>query len=162
MSNLNVIKLTTDRLKLDLIPELGGRINKLVFNEFHILRPFEIQSIKPLQSYKGGNFCLVPFSNRIKNSKFNFNQLELKLAKNDPPNAIHGHAYLGKWNILKKTESSAVIAYKHFANKLVSQILRFCFLLPISIVFCVDFKEFGFEIINFFRFVSTTTDFTLP
>ena len=117
MSYLNVIKLTTDRLKLDLIPELGGRINKLVFNEFHILRPFQIQSIKPLQSYKGGNFCLVPFSNRIKNSKFNFNQLELKLAKNDPPNAIHGHAYLGKWNILEKTESSAVIVYKHLANK---------------------------------------------
>jgi len=117
MSYLNVIKLTTDRLKLHLIPELGGRINKLVFNEFHILRPFQIQSIKPLQSYKGGNFCLVPFSNRIKNSKFNFNQLELKLAKNDPPNAIHGHAYLGKWNILKKTESSAVIVYKHLANK---------------------------------------------
>ena len=117
MSYLNVIKLTTDRLKLDLIPELGGRINKLVFNEFHILRPFQIQSIKPLQSYKGGNFCLVPFSNRIKNSKFNFNQLELKLAKNDPPNTIHGHAYLGKWNILEKTESSAVIVYKHLANK---------------------------------------------
>ena len=117
MSYLNVIKLTTDRLKLDLIPELGGRINKLVFNEFHIFRPFQIQNKKPLQSYKGGNFCLVPFSNRIKNSRFNFNQLEFKLAKNDPPNAIHGHAYLGKWNILKKTKSSAVIAYKHLANK---------------------------------------------
>jgi len=117
MSYLNVIKLKTDRLKLDLIPELGGRINKLVFNEFHILRPFQIQKIKPLQSYKGGNFCLVPFSNRIKDSKFNFNQLQLKLAKNDPPNAIHGHAYLGKWNILKKTENSAVIVYKHLANK---------------------------------------------
>ena len=61
MSYLNVIKLTTDRLKLDLIPELGGRINKLVFNEFQIFRPFQIQNIKPLQSYKGGNFCLVPF-----------------------------------------------------------------------------------------------------
>ena len=72
MSYLNVIKLTTDRLKLDLIPELGGRINKLVFDEFHIFHPFQIQSIKPLQSYKGGNFCLVPFSNRIKNSKFNY------------------------------------------------------------------------------------------
>ena len=119
---LNVViigfdKWKINRLKLDLLPELGGRINKLVFNEFHILRPFQIQNNKPLQSYKGGNFCLVPFSNRIKNSRFNFNQLEFKLAKNDPPNAIHGHAYLGKWNILKKTESSAVIAYKHFANK---------------------------------------------
>ena len=118
MSYLNVIKLTTDRLKLDLIPELGGRISKLVFNEFHIFRPFQIQNKKPLQSYKGGNFCLVPFSNRIKNSRFNFNQLEFKLTKNDPPNAIHGHAYLGKWNILEKTENSAVIAYKHLANKL--------------------------------------------
>jgi len=116
MSYSNVIKLTTDRLKLDLLPELGGRINKLVFNEFDIFHPLQIQDIKPIQSYKGGCFSLVPFSNRIKNSRFNFNQFEYILTKNDPPNAIHGHAYLGKWNVLKKTDSSAVIVYKHLAN----------------------------------------------
>ena len=117
MSYSNVIKLKTDRLKLDLLPELGGRVNKLVFNEFDIFLPFQTQVIKPLQSYKGGSFSLVPFSNRIKNSRFNFNQLEYNLIKNDPPNAIHGHAYLEKWNVLKKTDSSAVIVYKHLANK---------------------------------------------
>tara|TARA_B100000900_G_scaffold118082_1_gene99531 strand:+ start:843 stop:1733 length:891 start_codon:yes stop_codon:yes gene_type:complete len=116
MSYSNVIKLTTDRLKLDLLPELGGRINKLVFNEFDIFLPLQIQDIKPIQTYKGGCFSLVPFSNRIKNSRFNFNQFEYILTKNDPPNAIHGHAYLGKWNVLKKTDSSAVIVYKHLAN----------------------------------------------
>ena len=78
MSYSNVINLLTDRLKLNLLPELGGRVNQLVFNEFDIFFPFQIQVIKPLQSYKGGSFCLVPFSNRIKNSKFNFNQLEYK------------------------------------------------------------------------------------
>jgi len=113
----NVINLITDKLKLDLLPEFGGRINKLVFNEFDIFLPFQTQVIKPLQTYKGGSFSLVPFSNRIKNSTFNFNQLEYKLAMNDPPNAIHGHAYLGKWNVLKKTDSSAVIVYKHLAKK---------------------------------------------
>ena len=117
MSYSNVINLLTDRLKLDLLPELGGRVNKLVFNEFDIFFPFQTQVIKPLQSYKGGSFSLVPFSNRIKNSRFNFNQLEYKLVKNDPPNAIHGHAYLGKWNVLKKTNSSVVIVYKHLANQ---------------------------------------------
>ena len=116
MSYSNVIKLATDRLKLDLLPELGGRINKLVFNEFDIFLPLQIQDIKPIQTYKGGCFSLVPFSNRIKNSRFNFNQFEYILTKNDPPNAIHGHAYLGKWNVLKKTDSSAVIVYKHLAN----------------------------------------------
>ena len=116
MSYSNVIKLATDRLKLDLLPELGGRINKLVFNEFDIFLPLQIQNKKPIQTYKGGCFSLVPFSNRIKNSRFNFNQFEYILTKNDPPNAIHGHAYLGKWNVLKKTDSSAVIVYKHLAN----------------------------------------------
>ena len=116
MSYSNVIKLATDRLKLDLLPELGGRINKLVFNEFDIFLPLQIQDIKPIQTYKGGCFSLVPFSNRIKNSRFNFNQFEYILTKNDPPNAIHGHAYLGKWDVLKKTDSSVVIVYKHLAN----------------------------------------------
>ena len=39
MSYSNVIKLITDRLKLELLPELGGRVNKLVFNEFDIFLP---------------------------------------------------------------------------------------------------------------------------
>ena len=51
MSYSNVINLLTDRLKLDLLPELGGRVNQLVFNEFDIFFPFQIQVIKPLQSY---------------------------------------------------------------------------------------------------------------
>ena len=57
MSYLNVIKLTTERLKLDLIPELGGRISKLVFNEFHIFRPFQIQNKISLQSYHEAMIC---------------------------------------------------------------------------------------------------------
>ena len=51
MSYSNVIKLITDRLKLELFPELGGRVNKLVFNEFDIFLPFQTQVLKPLKSY---------------------------------------------------------------------------------------------------------------
>ena len=45
MSYSNVIKLKTDRLKLDLLPKLGGRINKLVFNEFDIFHPLQIHRL---------------------------------------------------------------------------------------------------------------------
>ena len=55
MSYSNVIKLITDRLKLELLPELGGRVNKLVYNEFDIFLPFQTQVIKPIQSYN----CLL-------------------------------------------------------------------------------------------------------
>ncbi len=117
MNYLNIIKLRNNKLALDLLPEIGGRIKKLVFDKFDIFHPFQIEDTKPSQPYKGGSFCLVPFSNRIKNSKFNFNQLELNLTKNDPPNAIHGHAYLGTWSVLKITKKSVVIVYKHFPNQ---------------------------------------------
>jgi aldose 1-epimerase len=63
--------------------------------------------------FKGGSFPLVPFSNRIKNAKFNFNELEYNLNQNAFPHAIHGHGYLSEWSIVERSNASAKIIYRH-------------------------------------------------
>ena len=103
MNTLKVITLQNNKIKLDLLPEIGGRISSLICDDFHVLRPIPLHDIKSLYLYKGGSFPLVPFSNRIKNAKFKFNELEYNLTQNAFPHAIHGHGYLSEWRILEQT-----------------------------------------------------------
>ena len=118
MKTLKVITLQNRKIKLDLLPEIGGRISSFIYDSFHVLRPIPLIDPKSIHMFKGGSFSLVPFSNRIKNGKFNFNKLEYNLIQNDFPHAIHGHGYLSNWTISEQSNSSAVIIYRHKANKL--------------------------------------------
>ena len=67
MNNLKIIKLKNSNTKLNILPDYGGKISNLSFDGFEVLRPIPTDNIELLKSYKGGNFALVPFSNRIKN-----------------------------------------------------------------------------------------------
>ena len=118
MKTLKVITLQNKKIKLNLLPEIGGRISSLIFDDFHVLRPIPLHDIKSLFLYKGGSFPLVPFSNRIKNAKFKFNESEFNLNQNAFPHAIHGHGYLSEWSILEQTNASAKIIYRHHGGKL--------------------------------------------
>ena len=114
--NLQVITLKDKSIELNILPQIGGRISSFIFDDFHILRPLSLDSINSGNSLKGGCFPLVPFSNRIKNAKFNFNGLKLQLNQNDFPHAIHGHGYLKKWTVSEQTKSSLTIIYHHQEN----------------------------------------------
>jgi aldose 1-epimerase len=85
MKILKVITLQNKKIKLDLLPEIGGRISSLIFDDFHVLRPIPLYDLKSIQLFKGGSFSLAPFSNRIKNAKFRFNGLEYGANEKLPP-----------------------------------------------------------------------------
>ena len=118
MNTLKVITLQNNKIKLDLLPEIGGRISSLICDDFDVLRPIPLHDLKSLHLFKGGSFPLVPFSNRIKNAKFNFNELEYNLNQNAFPHAIHGHGYLSEWSIVERSNASAKIIYRHQPDKL--------------------------------------------
>lgn len=118
MNTLKVITLQNNKIKLDLLPEIGGRISSLICDDFHVLRPIPVHDLKSIHLFKGGSFPLVPFSNRIKNAKFNFNELEYNLNQNAFPHAIHGHGYLSEWSIVERSNASAKIIYRHQPDKL--------------------------------------------
>ena len=118
MKILKVINLQNKNIKLDLLPEIGGRIRSLSYDDFYVLRPIPLQDLNSIKLFKGGSFPLVPFSNRIKNAKFNFNELEYNLNQNAFPHAIHGHGYLSEWSIVERSNASAKIIYRHQPDKL--------------------------------------------
>ena len=119
MNNLKIIKLKNSNTKLNILPDYGGKISNLSFDGFEVLRPIPTDNIELLKSYKGGNFALVPFSNRIKNSQFMFKNIVYKLNKNNnvAPHTIHGHGHLTKWDVVEQSINSVLISYRHENSK---------------------------------------------
>ena len=120
MNSLNIVKIKNDNAELNILPDFGGKISSFSFNDFNVFRPLPIDNLELLENYKGGCFSLIPFSNRIKNAKFYFDNSLYKIKNNENtlPHSIHGHGYLGKWELIKKTPSTVIISYLHHANTL--------------------------------------------
>ncbi len=118
MRALKLISIESSLLKLNILPQYGGRIINFTSGDFNVFRPIPFDKINLDEAYKGGSFALVPFSNRIKNAEFYFDDISYKIDENASPHSIHGHGNLASWNLVKNTNSSAVIKYEHKSNEL--------------------------------------------
>ncbi len=103
---------------LDLRPAYGGRISRLAFAEWDVLRPIPDKEGDVWFGYKGGSFPLVPFSNRIKGARFHFAGQDIAVEQHprEPANAMHGHGTFTSWSVDDVTPSSTVISYTHAAH----------------------------------------------
>ena len=118
MRVLKIISIESSKLKLNITPEYGGKIINFTYDDFNIFRPIPLDKINLEEAYKGGSFALVPFSNRLKNAEFYFEDILYKINANAFPHSIHGHGNYVSWDVIKKTKSSTVIKYEHNSNEL--------------------------------------------
>ena len=118
MRVLKIISIESSKLKLNITPEYGGKIINFTYDDFNIFRPIPLDKINLEEAYKGGSFALVPFSNRLKNAEFYFEDIFYKINTNAFPHSIHGHGNYVSWDVIKKTKSSTVIKYEHNSNEL--------------------------------------------
>ena len=118
MRVLKIISIESSKLKLNITPEYGGKIINFTYDDFNIFRPIPLDKINLEEAYKGGSFALVPFSNRLKNAEFYFEDIFYKINANAFPHSIHGHGNYVSWDVIKKTKSSTVIKYEHNSNEL--------------------------------------------
>ncbi len=118
MRVLKIISIESSKLKLNVTPEYGGKIINFTYDDFNIFRPIPLDKINLEEAYKGGSFTLVPFSNRLKNAEFYFEDIFYKINANAFPHSIHGHGNYVSWDVIKKTKSSTVIKYEHNSNEL--------------------------------------------
>lgn len=113
-----LLRLSNGDAQLDLRPEYGGRISRLVFADWDVLRPIPDDEKDVWFGYKGGSFPLVPFSNRIKGAQFPFAGQEISVDPHprEPENALHGHGTFTQWSVDTVTTSTAQISYEHAAK----------------------------------------------
>ena len=89
---------------------------------YDILRPYQQNSKTPFSPLNAASFPLIPYSNRIKNGKFSFNNQSYQLALNfaDHPHSIHGNAWQNPWRVKDHKEDKTVLEYDYKARDMKS------------------------------------------
>jgi aldose 1-epimerase len=110
------IVLRDHQWRVRILPQFGGCLDECAFREQAMLQPVEQRS--SLAAVELCYFPLVPFSNRIKNSRFSFEGRTIELEPNlrDHPHAIHGHGWQAKWRVLRADASQCALVYEHPAS----------------------------------------------
>lgn len=118
MENEPEVTLTAGRLRLALIPSVGGAISAFEWTSEGALRPIMRHCDRPLAKV-GDTACfpLVPYVNRIRGGVFQFRGEEIRIAPNmaGDPSPLHGQGWLNPWTVELATEDRALLTYRHDA-----------------------------------------------
>lgn len=112
---MNIVTLRTPQSRLEIAPDLGGSIVNFLVNINGETRPILRPVNNPESVLDCGSFPLVPFSNRIKNGEFTWNNQSIKLPVNMPPtpHTIHGSGWQHAWQIVEQSNTTLVIEYRN-------------------------------------------------
>lgn len=107
---------------VEIAPATGGSIAsyrwKIDGSSVDWLRPASTETIESNDAGGMSCFPLVPYSNRIKNSRFTFNGRAVTLPGTIPsdPHFEHGHGWRNAWKIMRQDAASVVLHYRHEAD----------------------------------------------
>jgi aldose 1-epimerase len=106
-------------LRVEIDPDFGGRVtgfwSETDRGRFDWLTRTPEQGRDVETPHKAGMFPLVPFSNRIKDARFNFagETHVLEASETGKPHAIHGHGCRDAWRVMSRRESAATLQTQH-------------------------------------------------
>ena len=122
-SNLSFLKLHSENVFIEILPEKGGRITRYCLKNkdktFELLNPLKSSLLNKEDTLQNTSFPLIPFSNRINKGFFTFRKKKIKLPLNfhPEPHAIHGHGWEMKWNVIEVKDNFAILEYEYFSDE---------------------------------------------
>lgn len=86
---------------LELAPAAGGSIAAWTWRGRSLLRPSDAAALAAGDARASASYPLVPYSNRIRDARFDYRERTIELARNfgDNPNAIHGVGWQRPWEV---------------------------------------------------------------
>ena len=115
------VELHSGNLSLALNHSIGGSIARFDWiqpgaSRIPLMRGCHSGSINVLEA---ACFPLVPFVNRIRDSRFSFRGREILLAPNmaGDPTVLHGQGWLSPWNVLFARDAEAELVFEHQAGE---------------------------------------------
>jgi aldose 1-epimerase len=114
-----LVTLKAGALRAVLAPELGGAL--AAFYEvtpdgpLHWLRPAVREAFIERDPLKMASFPLLPYCNRIRDARFEFDGATIDLSGNDPrfAHALHGNAWRHPWTVGARTDSTVELHFEH-------------------------------------------------
>jgi aldose 1-epimerase len=107
------LELGDGRWKLVVAPSLGGSLLACEYDGVAVLQPTGQPAGSRRRTVRCCHFPLVPFSNRIENSRFAFDGLTVRLAPNvdGSPHALHGHGWQAPWQVIARHAAGCTLEY---------------------------------------------------
>lgn len=105
----SVLTLSAHGFDVEIDPKKGGRINRAVYHGQPLFEPHSRpDDPSPLD---GGCFPLVPFSNRVRHGRFEFDGHAYQLDRNwtGDGHAIHGEGWLQPWRVMSMQDNAATL-----------------------------------------------------
>ena len=119
MQSGSTVELTAGPLRLELSPSIGGSISAFEWTGAGGPRGI-LRKLEPLEKVlDAASFPLVPYVNRVRGGRFSFRGREVRLTPNMPgdANPLHGQGWLGAWDVAEKSETRAILSFRHSAGE---------------------------------------------
>jgi aldose 1-epimerase len=123
MNDINgVINLRAGRAELGVAPGIGGSIAHYRWIDgpraHDWLRPTAREDLLPGTADRLACFPLVPFSNRIRDGRFDFGGHAIRLPLNQwpQPHAEHGHGWQHPWDVVERAADRLALEFDHPAD----------------------------------------------
>jgi len=107
--------MTTEDAELVLAPEKGGCVSAFRWKGQNVLRPLDPSKGADAPPTDYAAFPLFPFSGRIANGQFSFDNDTYTLTPNFPPepHAVHGNGWQSAWEVLERSSHSVHFFYEN-------------------------------------------------
>ncbi len=119
---MELIALRAGDTRLTVAPAAGGSIARFWTEHpgraIEWMRPTPAAALTKRAPLDLGCFPLVPYSGRIRNGRFRFQDRDVVLPLNFLPEAhsIHGHGWVMPWRVVRADGGSACLEYQHKAD----------------------------------------------
>ncbi len=117
-----VVSLGLGATQVDVCPAAGGSVARYRTTTgdrtIDWLRPASADTLRDGDPLGMASFPLVPFSNRIRQGRFDFGgrRVTLPLNRSDMPHAIHGHGWQTAWTVADRSADALTLEYTHAAG----------------------------------------------
>jgi aldose 1-epimerase len=110
--------LCAGKLRLGVVPELGGAVSFLSFlrrgRSIDVLRRSEPEALRTAGSSQAAMFPMIPFANRLRDNNLAVGTQVVQVRPNVPGQALclHGDSWLGAWKVLDHGPEHLVIEFR--------------------------------------------------
>jgi aldose 1-epimerase len=114
----DIITIAAGDSRCAIFPALGGAIVSWDVAGQNMLRRASAGGIAGRQPLEMSTFPLVPYSNRIGQARFSWQDRDITLAQNflPEPHAIHGTGWTAPWQVTQQGDDFTLLQYEHYAD----------------------------------------------
>lgn len=114
-----LVTLKSGSLRVVIAPQIGGALaayyEDTADGPLHWLRPATRAAFELRDPLRMASFPLLPYCNRIRDARFDFDGRHIDLSGNDPrfAHALHGNAWRRPWRVGAQTATSVELHFAH-------------------------------------------------